>query len=177
MPLRARIAAVVLGVAIAVFASQSPVAGQEPPQEDVLNTLLVEVRALRGAIEQMTSASARIQLAVGRLQIQEQRVNGLLRRLGELREPVALAEREVSDVRARLEGLRKAVRNSTDAARRQEFASVARERERLLTTASAELQQLQAEEAELESLVSAEQGRWISINNQLEDLDRILQRQ
>ena len=37
--------------------------------------LLTEVRGLRVAMEQMTSAGARVQLALGRLQLQESRLN------------------------------------------------------------------------------------------------------
>ena len=36
--------------------------------------LLQEVRGLRAAIEQMTASASRVQLALGRLQLQEQRL-------------------------------------------------------------------------------------------------------
>ncbi len=49
--------------------------------QDVLPALLVEVRGLRAAMEAMASSGPRVQLALGRLQLQEQRVNNLLRRL------------------------------------------------------------------------------------------------
>ena len=56
----------------------APAARAQSP--DVLGALLVEVRGLRVAMEQMASAGPRVQLATARLQLQEQRVNALLRR-------------------------------------------------------------------------------------------------
>src|SRR3954451_5286596 len=50
---------------------------------DVLPTLLIEVRDLRGAMEEMAAAGPRVQLALGRVQLQEQRINTLIRRLDE----------------------------------------------------------------------------------------------
>src|SRR4051795_1831311 len=61
-------------------AEQSRPAG---PQADVLPALLVEVRGLRAAMEQMAAAGPRVQLALGRVQLQEQRINTLIRRLDE----------------------------------------------------------------------------------------------
>ena len=54
-----------------------------PPE--TLAALLVEVRGLRAAMEHMAAAGPRVQLALGRLQLQEQRVNTLVRRLEEVR--------------------------------------------------------------------------------------------
>ena len=42
--------------------------------------LLTEVRGLRQAMEQMAASGPRVQLALGRLQLQEQRVNTMIRR-------------------------------------------------------------------------------------------------
>ena len=53
----------------------------------------------------MTSASARVQLAVGRLQIQEQRFNTLSRQLFELRQTLSRTEREQSEQESRLADL------------------------------------------------------------------------
>ena len=49
-------------------AAQTPGASQSG---DIMPALLQEVRGLRVAMEQMTSAGARVQLALGRLQLQE----------------------------------------------------------------------------------------------------------
>ena len=76
---------VLMLVIVSVFAT-SIFARQTRQDPDVLGALLVEVRGLRGAIEQMSSASARVQLAMGRLQLNEQRITTYMRRIDEIRD-------------------------------------------------------------------------------------------
>ena len=56
---------------LAVCALRTPLAGQAAvtSNQDTLAALLVEVRGLRAAMEQMASAGPRVQLAFGRLQM------------------------------------------------------------------------------------------------------------
>ena len=66
-----------ISAAVAVLIVLATTAGGETPQQpnqDTLGALLVEVRGLRGAIEQMASVGPRVQLAMGRLQLHEQRL-------------------------------------------------------------------------------------------------------
>src|SRR5207253_1944253 len=81
--------------------------GIEPsvPRQDVMKDLLVEVRGLRAAIEQMAGAGPRIQLAMGRLQLQEQRVNTYLRQLETVRESLRVKTDHLADIRRELGGL------------------------------------------------------------------------
>ena len=69
-------------ILISVLAVRGTLAGQAAaePSQDTLAALLVEVRGLRAAMEQMASVGPSIQLAMGRLQLQEQRINTLVRR-------------------------------------------------------------------------------------------------
>ena len=86
--------AVAIGFAVRTGATtlQSQPA-QTSQREDVLPALLVEVRGLRAAMEQMASAGPRVQLALGRVQLQEQRVNTMIRRLESVHDAIAKAER------------------------------------------------------------------------------------
>jgi hypothetical protein len=61
----------------------SPMGRAQPTQAppDVLTALLIEVRGLRAAMQQMASAGPRSQLALGRVQLQEQRIEAQFRRL------------------------------------------------------------------------------------------------
>ena len=56
----------------------------DPGPRDIMPALLQEVRGLRVAMEQMTSAGARVQLALGRLQLQESRLTAANARLTEV---------------------------------------------------------------------------------------------
>ena len=58
--------------------------------------LLVEVKGLRAAMEQMASAGPRVQLFASRLQLQETRINNMVRRLDTVRDRMAEAQRDVA---------------------------------------------------------------------------------
>ena len=102
--MRSKLVGVLFVVLIGAMAFSGVARGQEPRQ-DVLAALLTEVRGLRGAIEQMASSSARVQLAMGRLQIQEQRVNTLSRQLTDVRASLSAAERQQNQLEAQLADL------------------------------------------------------------------------
>jgi chromosome segregation ATPase len=151
---------------------------QVQPQEEVLPALLVEVRGLRAAMEQMASAGPRVQLALGRVQLQEQRVNNLMRRIEDSRAHLAEAQRNYDNFQQQLRGLESALRepqqpNGPPVA---ELEQVQRMTQRSLTQASAELQRLTAEAAVLESDLATEQGRWIDLNQRMEALEQSLVR-
>jgi predicted nucleic acid-binding Zn-ribbon protein len=61
------------------------------PNQDVLTQLLVELRGLRATMEQMASAGPRVQLALGRLQLQEQRIATMNQRLDSVRDSMRVA--------------------------------------------------------------------------------------
>src|SRR3954470_20222699 len=67
---------------------------QPSGQPDVLPALLEEVRGLRAAMEQMATATPRIQLFTSRLQLQEARINNMVRRLDTVRDNLAGAQRD-----------------------------------------------------------------------------------
>src|SRR5688572_29407493 len=84
-----------LGAALAAQTSRTT-------EGDVLGALLVEVRGLRQAMENMATAGPRVQLALGRLQLQEQRVNTMLRRLESVRDGVSGAQRPVDELQHKI---------------------------------------------------------------------------
>ena len=159
-----------------VAALGTTVRSQEPARQDMTGTLISEMRALRGAIEQMVSASARVQLAIGRLQIQEQRVNTLTRQLADVRATLARAEREMAERQAQLDDLEDVLPTTTDRGERQAIQQQAGQLKALQSAGTPALQKLRTDEAELASLVSGEQGRWSELNQQLDAIDRTLQR-
>src|SRR5688500_4851523 len=92
-------AAVILAGAVNVSGQSATPA---PARDDVLNALLAEVRGLRAAMEQMASAGPRVQLLASRLQLQETRINNMIRRLDEVRDRTAAARREHDNVQEQL---------------------------------------------------------------------------
>lgn len=146
-------------------------------QTDVVGALLTEVRALRVAMEQMAAAGPRIQLALGRLQLQEQRVTALVRRLETVRGDIAAAQREYDMAAARVRSLQRALRESADPAERKQAEAMHDEHQREYQRTGTELQRLQGEESALNVEISGEQSRWNDINRRLEELERTLGRQ
>ena len=176
MTRRASFVWVVAAAVAAVCVVRITAAGQTPQMnQETLTALLTEVRGLRAAMEQMASAGPRVQLAMGRLQLQEQRVNTLVRRTDELRTTLARVQDEASHLQERVTGLQAALSESqiTPEQRAGMEAELKAVRQ-TLPRKNAEMQRLQAEEAEAASQVTAEQARWVEINQRLEDLDRLL---
>jgi chromosome segregation ATPase len=166
-----------IGSASRMSASQATTRQASAPQEDVLPALLVEVRGLRVAIEQMASAGPRVQLALGRVQLQEQRVNTLMRRLEEGRARLADTQRGYEQGQQELRGIEGMIREP-----RPEFPPLAqlqsmqRGTEQGLAQRAADVQRLTAEVAGLEADLATEQGRWVDLNQRMEALEQSLVR-
>jgi predicted nucleic acid-binding Zn-ribbon protein len=152
-------------------------ASQTAQGQDVLPALLVEVRGLRAAMEQMASSGPRVQLALGRLQLQEQRVNNLLRRLESARGSLSGAQRVEEDFRQQVASLEDAVKSAAvpeheRAQMEQELPIIKSKAARAAT----EVQRLQLEESGVVQELASEQGRWSDINQRMEELERALMR-
>ena len=153
--------------------SEAQVASASP---DVLSALLIEVRGLQSAMEQMASAGPRIQLALGRLQLQEQRVDTLVRRLDQVRTSLRVASREMEQFTERVSELDRQSREASDPEHRRQAEFEVKIAKTELSRATADVQRLQGEEATLSQELSTEQGRWTEINQRLEELERTLTR-
>jgi chromosome segregation ATPase len=170
-----RVGLVVLAVVALLGAPRLAALGQEGSnKDDVLRSLLVEVRGLREALEQTAAAGPRVQLAMGRLQIQEQRLTAARRHLDDVRESIANAEREVSELRDRMPLLEDATQRANEPAEREAMAAQLKVTKAALSQRAGEVQRLREQEAELVGMVGAEEGRWTEISQRLDDLERAL---
>jgi phage-related tail protein len=159
-----------LGAAAAGLTAVAHAQGQGP---DVLAALLVEVRGLRAAMEQMASAGPRIQLATARLQLQEQRINNLLRRLESTRDAAANRQQELTEQQERLRQLEEAMKERDAPSGAAEVAAMVKQ---AIASKTTELQRLQFEESQISQDIAVEQARWTDINQRLDELDRALTR-
>jgi seryl-tRNA synthetase len=166
-----------VAVTLAAMALLAPPArGEQSSGGDLTVALLAEMRGLRAAIEQLASSNARIQLAIGRVQIQEQRVNTLIRQHTEVRQRLADAERQQAEDEARLADMLGVVGTISEPGERQAFTQEIGVLKQAVSGGSTTLQRTRAEEAELAGLVAPEQGRWTNINQELDSLDQALRR-
>jgi chromosome segregation ATPase len=169
----------VIGVAAAGLGVRARAAAQSTraADQDVLPALLIEVRGLRAAMEQMASAGPQVQLALGRLQLQEQRVNNLLRRMESVQNELSAAlqesDRAVQEF-TRMENALKSVGLPPE--ERQQVEGMLPQVKANQGHALAKVQRLQVEESGLTQELAAEQGRWTEINQRMEELERALRR-
>jgi chromosome segregation ATPase len=169
-------------IAAVVFAAAANLSGQSaasarPPDagEQVLSALLVEVRGLRAAMEQMASAGPRVQLFASRLQLQETRINTMVRRLDEVRDRGAAARREHDASQQQVTELEAAVTSgSSTPIPREELEQMLKARRNGLKLAKAALDRNVAEENQLMQDLTTEQARWNEINQRLDELEKLL---
>jgi predicted nucleic acid-binding Zn-ribbon protein len=145
-------------------------------QPDVLSALLTEVRGLRAAIEQMASAGPRIQLAMGRLQLQEQRVNNLLRRLEDIRAELRNAENQAREAAQQQAAIERALREANPPERQTQLEWELAALKSGMAKFNSDYQRLLGDEAAMAQEIASEQARWSEINQRLEELDRALAR-
>lgn len=150
--------------------------GTKPQQDpDVLSALLVEVRGLRQAMEQIGTSGARVQLSLGRLQLQEQRVNNTIRRLEAVRDSRAEAEKGNTSMLAQIASFESMFKQGNkELPADNPLGVMLATAKKAFSANEAEVQRLQQEEALLEQQISLEQGRWSEINRALEELERAL---
>jgi hypothetical protein len=168
-----------VGVAAAGLGVQSRAAAQatRAADQDVLPALLIEVRGLRAAMEQMASAGPQVQLALGRLQLQEQRVNNLLRRMESLQNELSGALQESEKTGQELAQRENAVKSGELPPEiRQDVQGMIVFLKAAQGHALEKVQRLQLEESGLTQELATEQGRWTEINQRMEDLERALTR-
>jgi len=167
----------VVGVCVGLLVLFVTTVATAPQQQTTSGTaeLMIEVRLLRQAIENLAGNGTRVQIAFGRLQLQEQRTTAAARRVDDLRNTSARLSREVAEMTARLKEL-DAMAN--DARRtdeeQEEFRVGLRHTKRTLELLEAERVRQIALETEASNALAEEQSRWADVNRQLEELERAL---
>ncbi len=151
------------------------VSGQTPrqPAPASLDDLLAEVRAIRTELQQVSGASIRAQLMVGRLQLQEQRINSILQQLNTNRNQLNEVERTRALLAPQMKMLEEAARNEGVTAGAgpsgnplKAVFEEQRKREK----------DLRAEESALSAQLSTEQARWVEFSDRLDEIERELQK-
>ena len=144
-------------------------AGQVPstaPRSASLDDVVAEVRALRSEMRQNAEASLRAQLLVARLQVEEQRIDGLARQLAE-------TEQQMRSLEGARNPMLTQMLKGFDAEPREPgepdmFAGVRAQLEKIENGDPV----LKERQASLSRLLAEEQARWVSFNAQLEGLEK-----
>jgi predicted nuclease with TOPRIM domain len=163
--------------AAAVLMGMLAHAGQAAPPaktEDMLPALLEEVKGLRAAMEQMASAGPRVQLFVGRLQLQESRMNGMIRRLESVHDKLETAQEQLAASQDTVKRTETALASPDTRIPREELTQMLSHTKREVEERKGAVARLAAEEAQLTQDLTLEQGRWTDINQRLDELERVL---
>jgi chromosome segregation ATPase len=173
-------------IVVAVFATCGFLGAQARQNPATLDDLLTEIRGLRGDIARSSSATVRTQMFVARMQIQETRIDTVLRQITDVQNQIA----QVRQMVAAIEGpLKQAetdfARSSADirvsAEERQQtqyaFSDMKQRFGPQLAQAQQRMQELALRESELLNQFSTEQIRWNEFNDRLDALERSLQSQ
>jgi chromosome segregation ATPase len=171
-----------LSVAVVLLAGWTVVRAQGPAgagSTDIMPALVQEIRALRVALEQMSSAGPRVQLALGRLQFQEQRITSSIKRADDARLRLAQLQREQLELQQQVRGFESELRERGTRAdgegpNAEQLAGLLALQKQRLANHATEVQRVAAEEAMFTAEVATEQARWTEINQRLEDLERAL---
>jgi len=159
----AGIAALVV-IAVAAGYAQSRTT---PPEDPVV----AEIRALRADLNERLEAAMRAQLLVARLQVQEQRINTVVRQLHELDAKLrenATAKEQVEQGLKMFGAMGIKTDENVEGANII-FGPLKAGMEKIEKTDA----ELKLQQTELTGMLSDEQARWIAFNSKLEELERL----
>ena len=158
-------------VAFGVSLLVAGVTAQQSTSIDPIRELLVEVRGLRAAMERSATVGARVQLLVARIQLQEQRISELSRRLAQVRTELRDAEGQMNTFAPMMKMFDN---DKMPPEERDAFNHQLEMMKGQLALQEKRRTELTQEEGFLTQQLSEEQGRWTTINEQLDALERSL---
>src|SRR5688500_5025833 len=142
--------------------------------EASVNALVAEVRALRAELAQAAQRTARVQLLLGRVQMQEQRIAYLDSQRAQIAGRLGDQTDVVTGVRQRVQQLENG--GCDGVPERQECDQMLRQMRQDLEAQAAIEIRLRAQENDILNSLATEQGRWTDFNSRLDELERTLAR-
>jgi len=164
---------VLILIASGMTAARLPVSAHAAASDETLPALLVEVKGLRVAMEQLASGGSQAQIVVGRLQVQEHRVASLIDRLNAVHEALDSAQSELEMSYRSLQGFERFTPPDLSQAERDDEVALLKAQ---AVKAKSRVDQLVAEETRLTADIATEQQLWMAINQRLDDLERSLKK-
>ena len=150
------------------------VSGQGQRSPATLDDLLAELRGLRTDLNASVGTNTRVQMIVGRLGVQEQRITSASRELSEVQNQLRDAMQQRQRTSNMVAAMRQRLESNAVVLDRVSYArDIAEIESRLLRERQRE-DDLRYRESELLSMLVTEQGRWMEFNSRLDDLEREL---
>jgi hypothetical protein len=171
-----RIVMAALFLPFAAFAQQ-PANNDPAANGATLQALLTEVRQLRVALERSTTVLPRLQLAIARYQMQQERVDRLDRELRTFRAQLASDSSSKDRMTASIKQFEDQASQTPDPAARSHIEEAAKAMKAELEQQTLREQSERTQEIEMSSLLKTEQGKLNDLSEQLNQLDRKMQQQ
>jgi predicted nucleic acid-binding Zn-ribbon protein len=144
------------------------------PAAPTLETLLKEVHQLRLTMERSSQVAPRIQIAVERLKLQQDKVGRTAQQLDDLRREVERGRLEQPKYQQRLQAIENETNQAADPAQRRHLEEATKEFKLEAEQREKSLQQMQAREGELTGQLQTEQNRLTELNDRLDQIERAL---
>jgi len=158
----------------AVLIPSSFCLAQEPAQDATLQTLLKEVHALRIALERSNQIGPKVQIALAKMQLQEERVRNATRQLQDVHDQVARLQNKQGETADRAKEVEAHLAQITDPKERKDIDMVLRVTKSELGQLATQEQQFRAKEGDASSLLLSEQAKWNEVNDLLTSIERML---
>ncbi len=152
----------VLGLTLLAGQSSSGTA----PRPASLDDVVVEVRALRDDLHRMAESSLRAQLLVARLQVEEQRIDGLAKQLSDTEQQMRALEGARNPMLTQM--LKEFEKEPREPGEPDLFAGVRAQLDKIENGDPV----LKERHASLSRMLADEQARWVTFNAQLEALEK-----
>ena len=160
-------------VGLGALALAGVASGQAHRPDATLDELVVEVQALRAEMNQAAAASIRAQLLVGRLQMEDQRIAGVVRELEAVQADLVANAQARTDAAGKLKALEEAVLGATNDVREEAEKQLAAAKAAALQ-ADRRQQALKRRESSLAKELQEDQARWQQINARLENFEQAI---
>src|SRR5512143_1548663 len=140
-----------------------------------LDGVVKELRLLRQALERQSAASARVQLLIGRLTLQDQRTARAQQAVERLQNEVRNAERERDETQSRFRAVAQRLEQATADDPRQQLEEELRTLKTRLADSQAHVHVAEGRLSQAKQAFDIETGRYDELDAWLKDLDSQMQ--
>jgi hypothetical protein len=160
---------------VLVAACVFPILAQSTaPGADTLSRLLVEVHALRVAMERSAAAGPQVQLLSSRLSVQNERVTRAMHDADTVRAELEKLQREVANLTQAATELGESLARDMEPAARAEMRQRSQAIKQQLEVSIAAEGPLRVRDADFANALAVEQAQWAELNRRFDELERQL---